>query len=99
MIHGSLFSGIGGFDLAAEWVGWDNVFQVEWDKYCQKVLKKNFPKTKIYGDIKEFRGEKYRGSKMSEGLRTGIKDMPYTHPNFAELSMGFPKDWTLLETR
>ena len=25
MKHGSLFSGIGGFDLAAEWMGWDNV--------------------------------------------------------------------------
>ena len=57
MKHGSLFSGIGGFDLAAEWMGWDNVFQVEWDNYCQKVLAKNFPNVKRYGDIKEFKGE------------------------------------------
>ncbi len=28
MKHASLFSGIGGFDLAAQWMGWDNVFQV-----------------------------------------------------------------------
>jgi len=61
MRHGSLFSGIGGFDLAAEWMGWENVFQVEWDKYCQKVLAKNFPNVKRYGDIKEFDGTKYRG--------------------------------------
>jgi DNA-cytosine methyltransferase len=61
MNHGSLFSGIGGFDLAAQWMGWENVFQVEWDKYCQKVLAKNFPQTKRYGDIKEFDGTKYRG--------------------------------------
>lgn len=27
--HGSLFSGIGGFDLAAQWMGWDNVFHCE----------------------------------------------------------------------
>jgi len=57
MRHGSLFSGIGGFDLAAEWMGWQNVFQVEWDSYCQKVLAKNFPNVKRYGDIKEFKGE------------------------------------------
>ena len=62
MRHGSLFSGIGGFDLAAEWMGWENVFQVEWDKYCQKVLTKNFPNVKKYGDIKEFDGKKYKGS-------------------------------------
>lgn len=62
MKHGSLFSGIGGFDLAAEWMGWENVFQVEWDEYCQKVLRKNFPNTNIYGDIKEFDGTKHRGA-------------------------------------
>ena len=61
MKHGSLFSGIGGFDLASQWMGWENVFQVEWDKYCQKVLAKNFPNVKRYGDIKEFDGTKYRG--------------------------------------
>jgi DNA (cytosine-5)-methyltransferase 1 len=61
MKHGSLFSGIGGFDLASQWMGWENVFQVEWDSYCQKVLAKNFPNVKRYGDIKEFDGTKYRG--------------------------------------
>jgi DNA (cytosine-5)-methyltransferase 1 len=61
MTHGSLFSGIGGFDLTAEWMGWENVFQVEWDSFCQKVLTKNFPNVKRYGDIKEFDGTKYRG--------------------------------------
>ena len=42
--HGSLFSGIGGFDLAAEWMGWENIFQVEKDDWCRKVLGKNFYK-------------------------------------------------------
>ncbi|MDB5200545.1 MAG: hypothetical protein JWO92_2508 [Chitinophagaceae bacterium] len=56
MRHGSLFSGIGGFDLAAEWMGWENVFQVEKDNYCQKVLSKNFPNVSRYADIKEFNG-------------------------------------------
>ena len=61
MNHGSLFSGIGGFDLAAGWMGWDNIFQVENDNYCTKVLNKNFPNVTKYGDIKEFDGTKYKG--------------------------------------
>lgn len=62
MKHGSLFSGIGGFDLAARWCGWDNVFQVEKDEFCQQVLAKNFPETKRYKDIRNFDGSKYCGS-------------------------------------
>ena len=60
--HGSFFSGIGGFDLAAQWMGWNNIFQVEKDEWCQRVLKKNFSKTKRYGDIKEFTGHQYAGT-------------------------------------
>lgn len=52
MKHGSLFSGIGGFDLAAEWVGWENIFHCEWNENNQKILKKNFPNSKGYGNIK-----------------------------------------------
>ncbi len=61
MTHGSLFSGIGGFDLAAEWVGFTNVFQVEIDKFCQKILTKNFPDTEKFKDIYEFKADRYRG--------------------------------------
>ena len=39
MNHASLFSGIGGFDLAAREVGWNNVFQCEIDPFCQSVLR------------------------------------------------------------
>lgn len=52
MTHASLFSGIGGFDLAAEWAGWVNAFNCETDPFCQKVLKYHFPNAKQYGDIK-----------------------------------------------
>jgi DNA-cytosine methyltransferase len=61
MRHGSLFSGIGGFDLAAEWMGWENIFQVEIDNWCSKLLKQNFPQTKKYNDIKKFNGLDYEG--------------------------------------
>ena len=53
MIHGSLFSGIGGFDLAAEWMGWTNAFHCEWEDFPRKVLQYHFPESKSYGDINE----------------------------------------------
>ncbi|MEY3400450.1 MAG: (cytosine-5-)-methyltransferase [Cyanobacteriota bacterium] len=62
MNHGSLFSGIGGFDLASEWMGWKNVFHCELNEFGQKILKYYWPKAKSYDDITkstfiEFRGE------------------------------------------
>ena len=59
MNHLSLFSGIGGIDLAAEWAGFHSVAMVEKDNYCQQVLRKNFPEAELYGDILEFDGTKY----------------------------------------
>ncbi len=53
MNHGSLFSGIGGFDLAAEWMGWNNVFNCERDPWCRKLLQKRFPNAKSYGSIED----------------------------------------------
>ncbi len=43
-------------------MGWENIFQVEIDSYCQKVLEKNFPKVKRYKDVKEFNGRSYYGT-------------------------------------
>jgi len=51
MNHGSLFSGIGGFDLAAEWAGWNNVFHCEINPFGSKVLKYYWPKAISYDDI------------------------------------------------
>jgi DNA (cytosine-5)-methyltransferase 1 len=51
MKHASLFSGIGGFDLAAEWAGWENVFHCEWNQFGQQVLKHHFPNSISYNDI------------------------------------------------
>ena len=52
MTHASLFSGIGGFDLAAEWAGWINVFNCEIDPFCRRVLAYHFPNALQYEDIK-----------------------------------------------
>jgi DNA (cytosine-5)-methyltransferase 1 len=51
MKHGSLFSGIGGFDLASEWMGWENVFHCEWNPFGQKVLNHYWPNAITYHDI------------------------------------------------
>ena len=59
--HGSLFSGIGGFDLAAEWMGWENVFHCEIDPFGQRVLKHHFPNSKAHEDIKELQATQYHG--------------------------------------
>lgn len=60
MTHASLFSGIGGFDLAAEWAGWTNAFNCEIDPFCRKVLKYHFPDAEQYEDIKKSDFSKWR---------------------------------------
>ena len=50
--HASLFSGIGGFDLAAEIVRFKNLFTCEKDEFCNKILKYYWPNIEHYGDIK-----------------------------------------------
>lgn len=61
MTHASLFSGIGGFDLAAEWMGWQNTFNCEIDPFCRKVLAYHFPDAKQYQDVKTTDFTIYRG--------------------------------------
>src|SRR3990167_2874079 len=56
LTHGSLFSGIGGFDLGFSRVGIETVFQVECDPYCLKVLEKNWPDVKRYADVRSVHG-------------------------------------------
>jgi DNA (cytosine-5)-methyltransferase 1 len=62
MTHGSLFSGIGGFDLAAEWAGWTNVFNCENEPFCKQVLKYHFPKAIQYDDITKTKFKAHRGT-------------------------------------
>jgi len=54
LTHGQLFAGIGGFGLAAEWAGIENIWANEINSFCCKVLRKNFPNLEIHEkDIRE----------------------------------------------
>ena len=76
MRHGSLFSGIGGFDLASEWMGWENVFHCEWNEFGQKVLKYYWPKAITYNDITKTDFSVHRGT--IDILTGGFPCQPYS---------------------
>lgn len=76
MNHGSLFSGIGGFDLAAEWMGWENKFHCEWNEFGQRVLKYYWPKAISYEDITKTDFTIWRG--RIDVLTGGFPCQPYS---------------------
>jgi len=76
MTHGSLFSGIGGFDLAAEWMGWENVFHCEWNEFGKKVLHHYWPQSISYHDITKTDFTIHRGT--IDILTGGFPCQPYS---------------------
>jgi DNA (cytosine-5)-methyltransferase 1 len=76
MRHGSLFSGIGGFDLAAEWMGWENVFHCEWNPFGQRNLKYHFPNAESFNDITKTDFTKY--ANKIDILTGGFPCQPYS---------------------
>jgi DNA (cytosine-5)-methyltransferase 1 len=76
MRHGSLFSGIGGFDLAAEWMEWENVFHCEWNEFGKKVLSYYWPNAISYYDITKTDFSIHRGE--IDILTGGFPCQPYS---------------------
>ena len=76
MRHIGLFAGIGGFELAARWMGWNTIAWSEWDPFCQKILSYHFPEAKGYGDIKQADFTQYRG--QCDILTGGFPCQPYS---------------------
>ena len=56
MTVGSLFSGIGGFDLGLERAGFEIRWQVEIDPFCTKVLERHWPHVRRYQDVRSVHG-------------------------------------------
>lgn len=69
MLHISLFSGIGGFDLAAEWMGWTNIVSCEINEFGNKVLEHYWPNAYHHRDVKTLTLEKIN-KELGENWRT-----------------------------
>ena len=104
----SLFSGIGGLDLAFEWAGGQVAAMCEIDKYCQKVLHKHWPDVPLFGDIKELRADNvgtvdiiYGGFPCQPfsvaGKQKGQSDSRYLWPEFSRLVGELRPRWVVGE--
>lgn len=109
MTHGSLFSGIGGFDLAAEWMGWENKFHCEWNEFGQKVLKYYWPNAELFSDITKSDFTKYEGAidiisggfpcqpYSTAGLRRGKEDERHLWPHMLRTIQEVKPRWVVGE--
>lgn len=109
MKHLDLFSGVGGFALAARWMNWQTVQFVEIDKFCHNVLAKNFPRVPIHHDVRTFTAESFRGSIdiltggypcqpfSSAGKRKGAADDRHLWPQVLRIIQECRPRWIVCE--
>jgi len=76
MTHLGLFEGIGGFSLAARWMGWETLAWCEWNEFGQKVLRHHFPEAEGFGDITKTDFTKY--ANKIDILTGGFPCQPYS---------------------
>ena len=76
MNHASLFSGIGGAEIAAEWVGWENLFHCEINPFGRKVLEYWYPNSISYEDITKTDFTEWRGK--IDVLTAGFPCQPFS---------------------
>ena len=76
MNHIGLFEGIGGFSLAARWMGWHTIAWCEINQHCQRTLKYHFPEAKEHEDITKTDFTIYRG--QCDILTGGFPCQPYS---------------------
>lgn len=109
MKHLDLFSGIGGFALAARWAGYETVQFVENEPYCQRVLAKHWPDVPIHGDIHTFDGKQFTGTIdlltggfpcqpfSVAGKKKGSGDDRYLWPEMARVIAEVKPRWVVAE--
>jgi DNA (cytosine-5)-methyltransferase 1 len=109
MNHGSLFSGIGGFDLAAQWMGWNNVFHCEINEFARRNLKYYWPKSIDYENIRTTDFTIHRGNIdvlsggfpcqpfSTAGRRKGTEDTRYLWPEMLRAIREIRPKWVVGE--
>ena len=108
MLGLSLFSGIGGLDVAFECAGGRVVAMCEQDHFCKKVLRKHWPGMNIMNDVKEVRGEDFSGIDIIfggfpcqpfsvAGHQKGKEDDRYLWPEFSRLVREARPRWVVAE--
>ena len=106
---GHLFNGIGGFQLAAHWMGWANVFHCDINEFCNRVVAKHFPQSISYGDIKTINFKIHRGEidlitggfpcqpVSKAGKRRGSEDARWLWPEYARAITEIQPTWIVIE--
>ena len=109
MTHASLFSGIGGAELAAEWMGWENLFHCEIQEFPRRVLEYWYPNSKSYEDITKTDFTPWRGkidiltggfpcqAFSMAGKRLGDKDHRYLWPEMLRAIREIQPSWVVGE--
>lgn len=109
MIHANLCSGIGGWEIAADWMGWETVFQCEKDPFCKRILKYYWPNACLFDDLETSDFTPYAGKvdvlSMSTpcqpfslaGQRSGINDKRYLWPHGLRAVREIKPRWVVFE--
>ena len=103
-----LFSGIGGFSLGLESTGhFKTIGFVEKDKFCQKVLQKNFKNIPIIGDIRDVKGSEFEADVITGGFpcqsisiagkQKGKNDDRYLFPEMLKVIREVKPKWIIGE--